>query len=217
MHKLIAITALSVAIVGPAAFGQEDVGTRTQREAREVTKGVYDSSVQISPRVGAFGFADGQGNYTSRIMEGLTINWDMSTLGDRTTPWLYGLETGFMFSHVGAPGSNFFGTDEPEGTAGTGGNTFLVPGHLVFGYKWDKAMLALNAGGQLLYRSFGPSMLIGRDGDTQTNTAEVLASLGFNSGWEVSNSLALSLRGDYIPVPRDDMYTLTLGATIPIG
>jgi hypothetical protein len=33
----------------------------------------------------------------------------------------------------------------------------------------------------------------------------------------LSKSVALSIRGDYIPVPAQDMYNITAGATFPLA
>lgn len=211
----ILLTMVALTRVG---WAQDEVAPTTTAESREVMKGVYERTFSLTPRVGALGYQDGDLNYTSRIIEGFTANLNLA--GVMTTPenWNVGLESGLLYSHVGSPTSNFFGSN--AGVDSTpGANSFLVPMNIALGYKpMDKFLIALNLGTNLVYRSIPGSMHFGRGSDTgDGNEIDFFPSTGLLAGWTLGRDVALSLRGDYIPTPADDMFTATLGATIGIA
>ena len=202
-------------VLSASAFAEEQVAPTSTVEQTEVTKGLYDQVLRVTPRVGVLGYGDANRNYTSRNLLGLTVDIGMSNLMEMPQSWKMGLEGGFLYSHTGSPGSNFFGSNADVSTT-AGSNSFLVPVHLAVGYKpTDKTLVALNLGTSLLYRSIGSSMAIGRSGDTDNGSVfEALPSVGLNFGWEASRNIGFSVRGDYIPVPAQDLFTATVGATI---
>lgn len=192
----------------------------TTAQQAEVTKGVFDKNVSVTPRVGVVGYGDGNNNYTSRIMEGFTADGNLASLVTLPNMWSLGVESGFLYSHTGAPGSNFFGSSAPiPATTLTGSNSFLVPMYATFGYKpTDKTLVSLDVGADMFYRSIGNSITFGRAGDTSTGSSvDFFPGAALNLGWAVSSNVGLSLRGDYIPTPAKDMFTTTLGATIGIA
>jgi len=200
--------------IAPLSYAQDAPTATTTAEEAEVTKGVFDKTWSITPRLGVLGVQDGSANYVGRSVGGFTTNIDLSNsvqLPNR----LFGIETGFMYSHIGAPDSGFFGTSD-TGNAGGGTNSFLVPFHATLGTKpTDSSLVALSLGTTLVYRSIGSGMLLGRSGDTDTGShTDFFPSVALTAGWALSNTVGLSLRGDYIPTPSDDLFAATLGATI---
>lgn len=220
MHKLIAISVLSAALVGSTAFSQYEEGGRVEREAEEVTKGAFASPFHVVPRVGALGYQESTGDYATRITEGITLQYNISNAWrrDENPPVVIGIESGLLYSHIGGPSANFLGSTD-EGDVQGGANSFLVPMNLVAGYRMgDSFSISALVGANLLYKSIGNSMILGREGDgSADDQTELFPGAGLNFGWGASNSVALSLRGDYIPTPADDMFTATLGATFGLG
>jgi hypothetical protein len=217
MQKVLVCLITTAALMATAAWAQEGVyeGGRTEREATEATRGVYESPLTISPQVGVFGFADGTNSYTSRVVEGFTL--DLNVMPFMRTAHA-GIRSGLLFSHIGAAGSNFFGANSPDGN-NAGANTFLIPIELFAnGRVAEKVVAGLQFGTTAVYRSISTSMNTGRAVDTSAaSSTEFFPSLGLNVGWEVSKSVAVALRGDYMITPGSDMFTTSLGATFPIA
>lgn len=217
MHKVLVSLIAAVALTTTAALAQDAQyeGGRTEREATEVTRGVYDSPLTVSPRAGIFGFADGTNNYTSRLLSGFDLNLNLMPFM-RTAN--VGIGSGLMYSHTGATGSNFFGANSAGGD-NAGANTFLIPIHAFANARMgEKVVGGIQLGTTAVYRSISSSMALGRTVDTSgASSTEFFPSLGLNVGWEVNKSVAVALRGDYIITPGSDLFTATLGATFPIA
>jgi hypothetical protein len=218
MRKLLPSIFLSMIVLAQVAWAQEDIAPTTTAESQEVMRGVYDKSFRVTPRVGVLGYQDGSQQYTSRILGGFTADVNLAGLVPTPENWNFGLESGLLYSHTGSAGANFFGTDSPSNVT-PGSNSFLVPIYLTMGYKpTDSFLIALNVGSNLVYRSIASSMIFGRGSDVGgSNQVDFFPSVGLNTGWSLSRAVALSLRGDYIPTPADDMFTATLGATFGIA
>ncbi len=218
MRKFLPGMLLLTIAMAQGAWAQDEMTPTTTAESSEVTKGVYDRFFRLSPRVGVLGYQDGAASYTSRIVEGVTADFDLAGLVTMPSSWNLGVESGILYSHTGSPGANFFGSDAPNNTV-AGSNSFLVPMYLSTGYRpSDNLLVAVNLGASMLYRSVAGAMTIGRTGDgTLSSQTDFFPSVGLNTGWALGKSVALSLRGDYIPTPADDMFTATLGATFGVA
>lgn len=214
MQKVLSCLMLSAALVGSSAAWAQDEGV-SERSVSEISRGVFQSPLTISPRVGSLGFRDGNNAYTSRIVEGITLNWN-PTEGYRIGGVNLGIESGLLFSHLGSAGSNFIGQNDQFGL---GANAFLIPLDIVAGYHInDNVLVALNFGANAIYRSISNQMTFGRASDAGTGSStEFFPNVGFNVGWSLGPSVGLSFRGDYIPVPNTSMYTATLGATFALA
>ncbi len=198
---------------------QDETSPMSTAESSEITKNVYSKAWNLTPRFGVIGYQDGNLNYTSRALGGMTTNINLASVLPFTNLWNIGLETGLLYTHAGSAGSNFFGTNVAGSGVSTGSNSFIVPINLSLGYQiMDNLFFAVNAGPQLIYRSVPSTMHFGRDSDlASANQIDFFPGLGANIGWEVSKNVALSLRGDFIPTPSIGMFTTTLGATVGIS
>jgi len=191
----------------------------TTTESNEVTRGVFGSPFTVTPAVGALGFQDPTGTYTSRITEGLLLNFDAGSAIMRGSSGQIklGLESGLLYSHLGSSGSNFFGSNAGVQNQESA-NSFLVPIELTAGYALTDSFLAtLNLGTNMLYRSIPGSMLVGRSDNTGGTSVDFFPSAGLELGWTAGSVVGIKLRGDYIPTPLDDMFTATLGATFALA
>jgi hypothetical protein len=217
VFKKLAVLAMSVALVGPAAFAQEGTMGRTERQASEVTRGVFGSPLTLSPQVGLLGFQDQTGDYDNRALEGLTLDWNMSNMFlPKTSNLQAGLGTGFLYSHIGSADANFFGSSPNSHIGNAGMNSFIVPGYISLGYKVsDKVLVAALPGATLLYRSDASGMNVGRG--SGTNDTQVFPSIGLKAGWALAKSVGITAQGQYIPTPVKDAFSATLGATIPLA
>jgi hypothetical protein len=196
------------------AAGTADDASVTTAESADVTRGVFDSPLRLSPRVGAIGFQDSRGEYTSRGAAGVTLDLSLADLIGDMGGVEFGFETGLLYSHIGSVGGDFWGFEEGPLA---GSNSGLVPLHLTAGYGVSDGLLAtIGVGSTMLYRSIPQSMLIGRSDFDADDRIDFLPSVGLNIGYGLG-PVALSLRGDYIPAPADDLFTATLGAMIPLA
>src|SRR5687767_4283064 len=115
--RVFSVLAAAGLAVAPGLASAQDttddtgVGT-TETEYEEVTKGVFDSPVILSFRGGPIGFSDEAGNYTSRMAEGINLQFDVLD----TAGMDIGVESGVTFSHIGAQGSGFFGDSDAGDT-----------------------------------------------------------------------------------------------------
>lgn len=218
--KKILTMAISTLLVWASVAAAEDRETPgvTTGEAAEMTQGLFDRAWTVTPRVGLFGFQDNRGSYASRITEGFTTNYSLANLIGTPMGLDVGVESGLLYSHIGSPGSNAFGTNAPVRTT-QGANAFIVPVNATVGYKFaDRWVASMNVGASVFHRSVGNSMTLGRTGDLNFGgSTDVFPNVGLNIGWALSKSVGLSLRGDLIPAPAKTMYTTTLGAVIGIS
>lgn len=202
----------------PAWAQDEEIAGITAITAEEATKGVFESPVTVSGRVGALGYQATDQSYTSRMIQGITVQWNASDRMANLGNAIVGLETGLLYSHNGAVGSNFFGTDSTAAT-GRGANSFLIPLNAVAGYRLsDNLHIAGFLGTNMIYRSVGNSMILGRASDSSTGSStDFFPDLGVNVGWSATKNLGITLRAEVIPTPAAPLYTATLGATIPLA
>ncbi len=217
MRILMKSVFLVASVVSMTAMAEEGVTPSSTAEQAQLTKGVFDQNFVVTPRLGILGYGDSNQNYTSRALAGFNLDYNLTNLMSMPTNWVLGLETAFLYTHTGSAGSNFFGTNSVTETI-PGANSFMVPLTAALGYKpTDKTLVSLNLGPSLFYRSIGQSMYFGRAGDTSSGSAvDFFPDLGLSAGWAVSPNVGLSLRGDLIPTPGQDMFMATVGATFGI-
>ncbi len=212
--KLIPLLVLAGA-TGATAWAQDTGGATTTARAPEVTQGAYDSAVEVTPRVGAIGFENSNNVYDSRIAEGIDLGWNLGGMVPEVRPFVLGITSGVLFSHIGAADSNFLGMNSVSNNTGT--NAFVVPLEATFGYKFtDSTMASLLLGASGIYRSDNTQMLLGRADGTGGSSFDVFPTAGLALGLDLK-SVGVTVRGDYIPTPIQDSFTATIGLTIPLA
>lgn len=219
MKKILTFAMTTLLVCASSALAAEDIETSgvTRGEAPELTKGLFEKTWSVTPRIGVLGFQDNTGTQASRITEGFTTHLNMANLLGRPIGIDLGLESGLMYSHIGSPGSNFFGTNPPVRST-QGANSYLIPLNATAGYQFaDQWRVGMNLGAALLHRSIGSTMILGRAGDQQLGgSTDIFPNVGLNLDWAMSKNVGLTLRGDLIPTPATPLYSATLGATIAI-
>lgn len=247
MHRIITSVMLSAVLVGTAAWAQDDYGTSatndqstagqagqtgdvsgvTTTTAEEVTRGMLrDEVVGIKPQVGIMAYTDAANNSTSRIAEGLTLEWNatgsiasmMGTEGGLKN-WYIGPVTGLVYSHLGAPSSNFFGTSPNSGVSGGGANFFFVPVNLKIGYNMgEKFRLAAHGGGNVTYRSEANSLNLGSTSSSGTLSVwRMYPNIGGDIEYSIGRNVALIARPDVTLTPGNSLFVGTLGISAALG
>ncbi len=211
---------------GEAGMAADQTGTTT-REAGDVTKGALEREiVGIKPQVGALVFTDTQGgNETStRAAYGLTVDMNaFSTFApdnDMLRNWYLGPSTGFIYSHLGAGNSDFFGFNAEGSSGSAGANFFYVPLNLKLGYTVaENYRLAVHGGGNVVYRSVANSMNLSDDLSDQLpgSDTSIYPNVGADLEVGLGSTAALMLRPDVTITPGDDIFTGTLALNIPLG
>jgi hypothetical protein len=210
----------------PGAMGEEpgaeQPGEVTVREEEEVAGGhLEDEVVGFKPQIGTVVYDENvvADESTSRAAFGFTVEMNaMSAIDKNLKQWYLGPVTGLIYSHLGSPGSNFFGTDAPTNN-NAGANFFLVPVNLKLGYTFGRDFrVAAHGGGNLIYRSI-PSSMVLDSGDAALNDDEfkMYPNVGADFEFGLGKNVALLLRPDWTLAPENDVFTGTLAIAIPLG
>jgi hypothetical protein len=208
------------ALLGTSAYAQQEFDDEMAPvvEVDVVDVGIYQSAVQLTPRIGTLGYENENQDYDARITQGIGFRWNPAATADILGPVALGIDTGFLYSHLAEPDANFFGAGGEEGISGA--NAWIFPAQVVGGVTlFENLHIAGLAGAHAIYRSAEGSMLI-NEGDTGTDDSfNLVPAFGLEAGWEVSDVVALGIRGDWMPTGTgvDDLFTATLGATFPLA
>ncbi len=182
------------------------------------SQGVFGSPVILNISPGLIDFENLEGNGETRFLTSAIVDWNLSkTMAAVQTPITYGLESGLLFSHLGASGSNFFGAADEVTTTG-GGNLFIIPLNLWGGYNWnERGFVGLHTGADLYLQSNAASMSLGRTDEDGGGAANFLPNVGAKVGYTVGQNVAITLRTNWSFAPADTIFVGVIGATIPLS
>jgi hypothetical protein len=181
---------------------------------------VFESPLQLSLSPGMISYEGPSGQTESRFLTSVLADWNFSPAGPVPTPIQYGTGVGLLYSHLGAPGSNFFGASSGGASVGGGdGNVFIVPMTVWGGYFVRElgVLASLHTGADLYLRSSIDSMSLGRESGRTGGAVDFFPNLGFRVGWDVRRNFAVSLRTNWTLAPNGAVFLGLLGATIPLG
>jgi hypothetical protein len=171
----------------------------------------------LKPHAGVVVFSDPIEDDTTRGVVGLQLAWNLARAFEYSTPLYFGVETGGFFSHLGSPGSNFFGSDD-NGLGGGGANMVLIPANLKVGIApVDSVRLSAHGGGNVLYRSVATAINAGTDLGAGEDIWRIYPNVGGEIEFSLGRNAALSLRPDWTITPGDDFFVGTLGLGLAIG
>jgi len=180
-----------------------------------------DEVVGISPQVGIIGYSDLNGQYTSRMAEGLNLSFNVIPLVAQDSKDLYaGISTGIYYAHLGAHSSNFFGSssDESDFTS-SGSNLAVIPVDIKVGYNLsDSLRLSAHGGGNLTYRSVASTADFGTA--TSGNDQEawrIFPNAGADFEWTVAKDVTLTARPDFTGTTGRVLYMTTVGIVAPLA
>lgn len=218
MHLVV----LSALLLGTAAWAQEEVDTSGVTVARgeEVTRGyLKDEAFGIKPQVGVLAFKDTDGTNTARGAVGIGLEWNATKALGLDPTWYFGPSSGVIFSHLGSPSSNFFGSDaDANRQIAEGANMLFIPANLKLGYNFsDHYRLSVHGGGNAIYRSVARSMNLGDGSDRDGSLWKVYPNVGADLEIAMGRNVSLLLRPDLTITPNDDFFTGTAALGINIG
>ena len=186
-----------------------------------MAQSLRDEVLGISPQVGAVGYSDLNGNYTSRMAYGVNLNFNVVPLAFENAKDVYlGVSSGVYYAHMGANTSNFVGADaNPGDFSSTGANLLVIPVDLKAGYNLqDNLRLAAHGGGNLTYRSVGNSADFGPNtSGTDGEVWRIYPNAGAEVEWTVAKDLTLTARPDFTFTPGQVLYMTTVGISAPLA
>jgi hypothetical protein len=199
---------------GPTVFAQEYEYGRTVGDSDEVGSGLKGKAVAIAPHLGIVEYNDITGGSTTRGVAGLSIDWNaVDLLGWNN--WSLGPATGIFFSHLGDPGSNFFGTGSGVEIGQSSANLMIIPANLKMGYNFsDRLRVGLHGGGNVVYRTNELAMQLGTNG--VGSEWDVFPNAGADVEFGLGKSVALSLRPDWT-FAGEDIFTGTVNLGFIFG
>jgi len=198
----------------------DDTNLATTAEASEVTRGyLTNEKVGFKPQVGVMAFTDQLGNSQGRAAYGFTLESNIaSMIGMEGSKYYVGPETGFIYSHFGEPGSNFFGTNSDNSIGAAGANVFLIPADLKIGYNvTDRFRLAAHGGGNVLYRSVASAFNAGPSSGQAGSVWRIYPNGGGDVEYAFAPNVALMARPDVTVTPGSTLFTGTLALNIALG
>lgn len=219
----LACSALAGLTLAPRPASAQDSGVTAAAAPKDQgprERPIFDSPMFLDLSTGVIHYQNEVENGETRFLIGPVFNWNFAATRPVQTPVQYGLATGLLYTHLGARGSSFFGTNPPAGVAGSGANLFLIPLDLWGGYELGpdrQGFAALHVGSNLYLRSTAGAMRLGRENNPSEGSADFFPSLGFSLAWPIDRDVALRFRADWTLAPEDGVFSATLGATIPMS
>lgn len=198
----------------------EDTNLATTAEASEVTRGYLDKeSIGIKPQVGVMSYTDQFNNVQGRAAYGFTLEGNIArAVGLGGTPFYIGPQTGFIFSHFGNPGANFFGSNSGNPVGNGGANVFIIPTDLKIGYNvTERLRLAVHGGGNVLYRSVADAFNTGPSSAQSGSVWRWYPNAGGDVEYAVGQNIAIMARPDVTVTPGNSLFTGTLAMAIALG
>lgn len=194
-------------------------GMASTAEASEITRGyLKDERIAIKPQLGVLAYSDAIGERTARAAYGFTVDANIAKLIDNSWNKTYlGVTTGFLFSHMGAPGSNLFGTNPSNNQGTAGANMFVIPANIKAAYNvYDNFRVGVHGGGNVVYRSVASVANFGDSSSLPGSVWRLFPNAGADFELGLGEQAALMLRPDWTFTPGSSFFMGTLALSIPL-
>lgn len=187
----------------------------TTADAGEYDSALKNEAVGLKPQIGVMSFDNVvTGESEVRGAAGATLDFNMTGLvRDEPSPLFVGLSTGALYSRVGAPGADFFGS----GGVGDAASLILIPANAKIGWNVsDGFRLGVHGGGNVIYRSNASTVALGTTTGTGSDWS-VFPNAGADFEFGIGRNTALILRPDVTFTSGDELLSGTLGFSIALG
>jgi hypothetical protein len=115
-----------------------------------------------------------------------------------------------LFSHLGDPGSNFFGADAAVAAGSGGANLFLIPANLKLAYNLsDNIRIGIHGGGNITYRTIASSINLGPSSSVPGAVWRIFPNAGADAEFSLGKNVALMLRPDWTITPGNPLFSGT--------
>ena len=182
-------------------------------EKKTLTRGlIKDELFSIKPLTGVFAYDDGQGHTATRLNVGLAVDMNFTRASTQlSNEWYGGLSSGLVYSHLGDPGSNFFGnaSDLPLGYQSA--YLFLIPVNTKIGFApSDFYRISLHAGANVIYRSLNQSINLSDSAAISGSSWLLRPNFGFDLDVAINRNISITLRPDWTLSSGTNLFTGTL-------
>ncbi len=201
--------------VARAADGSPPYTVQAEQDKLNANGLLREETVSVKPMVGVLAYKDALDNNTSRGAAGLSVDGNITNWFTKDpTNFFVGPQTGAIFSHLGSPTSNFFGTSPDAGQDISGGaNMLIVPANLKAGYNFGNNLrVGAHGGGNVTYRSTASAINTG-----SSNQWVVYPNAGGDVDFGLAPNVSLTLRPDWTITPGNDIFSGMLGLGVNLG
>lgn len=204
---------LSFIGLGSSSYAQSPTFTTTGMKGEE-EQTMKDETIGIIPQVGAISFTDKNGEKDGRQLAGLGVDFNFASFYENVMrDYFLGISTGAFYSHIGAAGSDFFGSSDDQNDGGA--NLLLIPVDAKIGYNFTPSFRAsVHGGGNLIYRSKANSARFDAASDGTNDYWSIYPNVGADFELQIGNSVSLIARPDLTIAPDNNLFMATVGATI---
>jgi hypothetical protein len=205
-------------LAGEAA--PSDTVERTEITRKDVEPSAFrNEAVGIKPQFGLIALDDLSGDGNTRAVGGVIL--EANLLGRAKTeggkPY-FGPAVGLLYSHLGSPGGDFFGTNSPSGND-RGTHLLILPINAKVGYTFsDVARLSLHGGATALYNNVSRQSAAAVGGPLSTSDSSWSArpNVGLDLEFGVGRNVGILLRPDWMFLDGRSAFTGTIGLDIPL-
>lgn len=195
MKKIIVSTiAVSLALSAANVFAAPDQ-QQSMQTADQVRTYMTDEMVGIKPQIGVVNFTNAVGEVSNRLTYGFGIDFNAASLLSMDySRWYLGPQTGFSYSHLGNPSSDFVGSNATTSIGQGNANFIVMPLNLKAGYaplEWLR--VSAHGGGNVIYRSVVNSIALG----SNPNNWAILPNVGADVEFAVTQKIGVTLRPDW--------------------
>jgi hypothetical protein len=193
---------------GQSTTDFSEAGPRTLKE----------TTLGLTPQLGALGYKNTTGSYSSRSLVGLSLDGNVGKyfISDQGSAknLFVGVQTGALYSHLGAASDNFFGSND-QGNDSTAASLVIIPADVKVGYYiTDNLRASVHGGGNLIYASKGQTADFGLSSDGTSNW-KLYPNAGADLEVGVASNVSLIARPDVTLVQTGQaIFTGTVGVTV---
>jgi hypothetical protein len=224
MRKIFA-SALFMAVVGAGPVWAQDYRADTETGRSSTSQGNTERSglgselMSIKPEVGVMRYSNTvDGGTDTRGAAGLDIEFNLARLMSAGSAIYTGIQTGVVYSHLGAAGAGFFGSSSNTQSTDPGANLLLIPANLKVGWNaTDRMRISAHGGGNLIYRSVANSADLGSSSGGGGSVWRILPNVGGDLDLGIAPGVSLMLRPDVTLTNGSSLFTGTLGLGISLG
>jgi hypothetical protein len=209
----VALSALAFTkVVQAQDRGTDEISLTTEAAATEVTRGFLKNEfIGIKPQIGGAVFNDLNDEIAGRFAFGFTVETNLApAINNSWSSFFGGPVTGLIFTHLGDPASNFFGTNSGTPIGNAGSNMFIIPVNLKIGYNvLEEFRVSIHGGGNVLYRSIADSIFMGDSSSVPGVVWRLFPNVGGEMEVNVARHVAVGIRPDWTITPGNNLFVGT--------
>lgn len=173
--------------------------TSTQAQADVLDGYLKDETLSLRPELGVVAYKDSSYNETSRVAEGIGIEWNAIHALRIDPSWYVGISSGTIYSNLGDS------------------HLLFIPVNMKEGYNFtDHFRLSVHGGGNVIYRSVAGAINLSTGGDLgRTDSVwRIYPNLGADLDIAFAKNLSMFIRPDFTLAPSGSIFVGAVGLGI---